>query len=147
MKIITGSDHGGFELKEHIKKYLIDQGIEVDDVGTFSTESVDYPDIAHKAIEAYRNGDYQYGILICGTGQGMTITANKHKGIRAALCTNSYLARMARMHNDANFLCMGGRVTGVEVAKEIVNVFINTEFEGGRHQRRISKIEKYYEMS
>ena len=147
MKIVIGSDHGGFELKEQIKQYLQEQKIEVEDVGTFSKDSVDYPDIAHKAIEKYRKGSFNFGILICGTGQGMSITANKHKGIRAALCTNSYLAKMARLHNNANFLCMGGRVIGVEVAKEIVDVFLNTDFEGGRHLRRITKIEEYYEMS
>lgn len=147
MKIVIGSDHGGFELKEEIKLYLIGNRIEVEDVGIYSKETVDYPDIARKAIEIFRNRSFDFGILLCGTGQGMAITANKHRGIRAALCTNSYLAKMARLHNNANFLCLGGRVIGIELAKEIVDTFLKTEFEGGRHKLRLEKIEKYYEMS
>lgn len=139
-KIIIGADHGGFELKGHIVKYLVEQGFEVEDVGTYSEESCDYPDIAQKLAKRVASGEFEKGILICGTGIGISISANKIKGIRAALCGDVYSAKMTRKHNDANILCMGGRVIGRELAFMIVDTFLNTEFEGGRHQRRIDKI-------
>lgn len=139
-KIIIGADHGGFELKGHIVKYLVEQGFEVEDVGTYSEESCDYPDIAQKLAKRVASGEFEKGILICGTGIGISISANKIKGIRAALCGDVYSAKMTRKHNDANILCMGGRVVGRELAFMIVDTFLNTEFEGGRHQRRIDKI-------
>lgn len=137
--IILGSDHGGFELKGHIKKFLLEKGIEVKDMGCFSEESVDYPDIA-KAVTAEVLKTGEKGILICGTGIGISIAANKVKGIRAALCSDVYSAKMCRQHNNANILCLGGRVTGRELACMIVDTYLTEEFEGGRHQNRVDKI-------
>ena len=134
--IAIGCDHGGYELKLEIKKYLDEKGIEYKDNG----ESCDYPDIAKDVCKLIQNGDAEKGILICGTGIGISIAANKHKGIRAALCTDSYMAQFTRLHNDSNVLCMGGRVIGGGVAVQITEAFLTTEFEGGRHQRRIDKI-------
>ncbi len=139
MKIAIGSDHAGFELKEELKKFLCTQ-FDIIDVGTNSTESVDYPDFAKKVCDLILKKDADLGILICGTGIGMSITANKFKGIYAALCYDRNTANLARSHNNANVLCIGGRTTRVEDAKEIVNVFLNTPFDGGRHERRINKI-------
>ncbi|MDI9471723.1 MAG: ribose 5-phosphate isomerase B [Tissierellia bacterium] len=141
MNIVVGSDHAGFELKEHIKKMLKDKGMKVDDQGTYSEESVDYPDYAKKVSEVVLRGE-AVGILICGTGIGISMAANRHPGIRAALCENEFTARMARAHNDANILCMGGRVVGTALAESIVNTFLSTSFEGGRHARRVDKIER-----
>lgn len=138
--IVIGSDHGGFELKGHIKKYLADKGIEYKDVGCFSEESVDYPDIASALCAEITGGDAERGILICGTGIGISIAANKTDGIRAAVCTDEYCARMCRRHNNANVLCLGGRVVGRELALSIVETYLTEEFEGGRHQNRIDKI-------
>lgn len=138
--IAIGSDHGGFELKTHIIKYLTEQGIELFDFGTYTEDSCDYPDIAEKVAKAVANGEYEKGILICGTGIGISIAANKVDGIRAALCGDVYSAKMTRKHNDANILCMGGRVTGRELAFMICDTFLSEEFEGGRHQNRIEKI-------
>ncbi|MBQ7793270.1 MAG: ribose 5-phosphate isomerase B [Clostridia bacterium] len=138
--IAIGSDHGGFELKTHIIKYLEGQGVELFDFGTYSEDSCDYPDIAEKVAKAVSNGEYEKGILICGTGIGISIAANKVKGIRAALCGDVYSAEMTRLHNDANILCLGGRVTGRELAFMICDTFLNEKFEGGRHQTRIDKI-------
>lgn len=138
--IAIGSDHGGFELKTHIIKYLEGQGVELFDFGTYSEDSCDYPDIAEKVAKAVANGEYEKGILICGTGIGISIAANKVKGIRAALCGDVYSAKMTRLHNDANILCLGGRVTGRELAFMICDTFLNEKFEGGRHQTRIDKI-------
>jgi ribose 5-phosphate isomerase B len=143
MKIAIGSDHAGFRLKEIIKNFLKTKGIEVEDFGTHTEESVDYPDYAFKVAEAVSKGEFDFGILVCGTGIGMSISANKVKGIRAALCNDLYTAHASREHNNANVLCMGGRVVGDEVAKEIVNTFLNAKFEGGRHERRINKIKDY----
>lgn len=143
MKIAIGSDHAGFRLKEIIKNFLKTKGIEVEDFGTHTEESVDYPDYAFKVAEAVSSGEFDFGILVCGTGIGMSISANKVKGIRAALCNDLYTAHASREHNNANVLCMGGRVVGDEVAKEIVNTFLNAKFEGGRHERRINKIKDY----
>lgn len=138
--VAIGSDHAGFSLKEILKKHLEERGITVHDVGPFDSCSVDYPVFAKKLCKAVLEDDCP-GILICGTGIGMSMTANKIPGIRAAVCANGYQARMTRLHNDANVLCMGERVTGPGAAMEILDIFIDTEFEGGRHQRRIDLIE------
>ena len=140
MKIAIGADHGAFDLKEVLKVYLEEKGYEVKDCGTYDLSSVDYPDIAEKTAKEITNGSCEKGILLCGTGIGISIAANKVKGIRAALCTNEYCAKMSRNHNNANILCMGARVTGVELAKSILDTFLKEEFEGGRHQVRVDKI-------
>lgn len=141
MIIGIGSDHGGYELKEGIKEYLVGEGIQVVDFGTDSLESVDYPDFARKVAEAVLNKEVDRGILICGTGIGISIAANRIKGIRCALCSDTFSARMSREHNDANILAMGGRVVGLGLATDIVKAFITSDFEGGRHERRINKID------
>ena len=141
MKITIGSDHGAVQLKEEVKMVLKEFGeIEVKDVGTFGTDSVDYPDIAEKVCADVTSGAADRGIVLCGTGIGISIAANKIKGIRAALCNDVYSARMSREHNNANVLAMGGRVTGFGPADEIVRVWVATEFAGGRHERRVNKI-------
>ena len=141
MRIALGSDHGGFELKEYVKAYLESRGdVDVLDLGTHSTESVDYPEYAARVAHAILEGKADRGILMCGTGIGISISANKFKGIRAALCHDGYTARMSRLHNDANILAMGGRTTGKEVATDMVRIWLETPFEGGRHQRRLDKI-------
>lgn len=140
MKVVIGSDHGGFDLKEVLKKHLIEKGLEVTDVGAYDTNSVDYPDIAKKACEYVVSGECSWGVLVCGTGIGISIAANKVRGIRCALVNNEYSAEMTRRHNDANMLAFGGRVVGPDLAKNILNAYINAEFEGGRHQNRIDKI-------
>ncbi|SEI79583.1 ribose 5-phosphate isomerase B [Propionispira arboris] len=141
MKITIGSDHGAVELKEEIKTVLADfPDIEVKDLGTFGDTAVDYPDIAEKVCQTVVTGEADRGILLCGTGIGISIAANKIKGIRAALCTDVYSAKMSREHNNANVLAMGGRVTGFGPAGEIVKVWVTTEFAGGRHARRVDKI-------
>ena len=134
------SDHAGYELKEIIKGYLESRDITFKDFGTYSTESCDYPDFAHPCAKAVENGEVYPGIAICGTGNGIGMTLNKHQGIRAALCWQPELARLARAHNDANVLVMPARFIAPEVALECVDVFLATEFEGGRHQRRIDKM-------
>lgn len=138
--IVIGSDHGGYELKKHIIKYLEDNNIQYNDIGCYSEESVDYPDIAQKLCAEITAGNAERGILICGTGIGISIAANKIDGIRAAVCSDEYSARMCRRHNNANVLCMGGRVVGSELAISIADVYLNEKFEGGRHQKRIDKI-------
>lgn len=140
MKIAIGSDHGGFQLKETVKAYLNENGYDVEDLGCFSAESVDYPDFALKVAERVATGEFEKGILMCGTGIGISISANKVKGIRAALCHDHLTASLAARHNNANILCMGGRTTGPETAKDIVDAWLNTPFEGGRHKRRLAKI-------
>ena len=141
MKITIGCDHGAVDLKEEVKSVLAEfKDVEVADVGTFGTESVDYPDIAEKVCAAVASGTADRGIVLCGTGIGISIAANKIKGIRAALCTDVYSARMSREHNNANVLALGGRVTGFGPAGEIVRVWVETEFAGGRHARRVDKI-------
>ena len=134
--IAIGCDHGGFPLKKEIIKFLESAGYEYEDFGTYSEESCDYPVFAHALCHAVE-AEGVPGILICGTGIGMSIAANRHKGIRAALCTTELHARFTRLHNNANVLCLGARVTGVELALAIVDTFLSTGFEGGRHQRRI----------
>ncbi len=138
--IAIGADHGGFELKEHIVKYLKDKGIDVKDYGTYNEDSIDYPDCAAPVCKAVQDGTAERGILICGTGIGISMAANKYKGIRAALCSDVYSAKMTKQHNNANIICLGGRVTGRELAFMIVDAWMNAEFEGGRHQNRIDKI-------
>ena len=140
MVLALGSDHGGFQLKEEIKELLISDGIEFRDFGCYSEESCDYPDIANEVALAVKTGEYDFGLLFCGTGIGMSIAANKVPGIRAACCSDSFSAKYTRMHNDSNILCLGARVVGTGLASELVNIFLNTSFEGGRHQRRIDKI-------
>lgn len=141
MKITIGSDHGAVELKEEVKMVLHEfEDVRVTDVGTFGTESVDYPDIAEKVCADVVSGKADRGIVLCGTGIGISIAANKIDGIRAALCGDVYSAIMSRKHNDANVLAMGGRVTGIGPASEIVRAWVCTEFEGGRHARRVDKI-------
>lgn len=140
MKIAIGSDHGGFQLKEAVKDYLVENNYDVEDFGAHSTDSVDYPEIGEKVALAIKDGEYDRGILVCGTGLGISISANKVPGIRAALVSDTFTAKMSRAHNDANILALGGRVLGVDLALEIVDVWLKTEFEGGRHERRVNKI-------
>ncbi len=140
MKIAIGSDHGGFDLKELVVNHLMNNGHEVVDHGCDSAASVDYPDFAEKVCTEVRNGSCDGGILICGTGIGMSIAANRYRYIRAALCHESFTARMSREHNNANILCLGGRVIGSEVALDIVRTWVGTDFAGGRHQRRLDKL-------
>jgi len=140
MKVALGSDHGGFELKEAVKKHLNRKGIEFADYGTFSNESVDYPDYGRITAEAVMKGECDRGIVICGTGIGISLAANKVKGIRCALVSEEYSARMAKAHNNANMIAMGGRVVGEGIATGIVDAWLETEFEGGRHERRVEKI-------
>lgn len=139
-KIAIASDHAGFELKEKIKEHLISLGYEVIDLGTNSHESVDYPDYAEKLAVKVSSGEVPEGILCCGTGIGMSIAANKIPGVRAGVAVNEFMARMAREHNNANVLCLSGRLTDPETAKKLVDVWLNAKFEGGRHERRVKKI-------
>ncbi len=142
MKIVIGNDHAGVDLKNIIKEHLKKQGYEVINVGTDTLDSVDYPDIAGEVSKVLLEGKAEYGVLICGTGIGISISANKIKGIRAALAHNEFTARLSRMHNNANIIALGARVIGDELAKACVDTFITTEFEGGRHARRVGKIEE-----
>ena len=139
--IVVGCDHGGYELKEEIKKHLISKGYEVADVGC-DGENCDYPDIAHAATDKIVSGECEYGILCCGTGIGVSIAANKVKGIRAALVSEPVSAALTKQHNNSNMLCFGGRVTGPALAIGCVDAWLSAEFEGGRHQIRVDKIEK-----
>ena len=140
MRIAIGSDHGGYEMKQQIAEFLIAQGHHVRDFGTHSLESVDYPDFAALVARAVAAGEFERGILVCGTGIGVSMAANKVHGIRAALCTDCYMARMAREHNNAQILCLGMRVLGLGLALDIVTFFLSSEFLGGRHARRVDKI-------
>ena len=139
-KINVGCDHAGFGLKKIVVAHLEERGFEVFDVGTHSTDSCDYPLIAHDLCKNIQDGKTELGILICGTGIGMSLAANKFKGIRAAALSEHFSAKYTRLHNNSNVLCLGGRVIGVGTALELVDLFVNTEFEGGRHQKRIDKI-------
>ena len=139
-KIVIGCDHGGLELKNDIIKHLEKRCVEVTDVGTYTSESCNYPDYARALCEKIQNGEFELGILVCGTGIGMSMAANKHNGIRAACCSDTFSARMTRMHNNANVLCLGGRVVGAGLAIDMVDLFVDTEFEGGRHQARVDMI-------
>lgn len=140
MKIAVGSDHGGFLLKDEIMKHLKKKDIDFDDFGCFTTESVDYPDIGQAVGEAVAGGGYDRGIICCGTGIGISISANKVPGVRAALCGDCFSAKASREHNDANVLALGERVIGVELAKMIIDIWLSAEFQGGRHGRRVEKI-------
>lgn len=148
MKVALGCDHGGFELKEAIKKYISDKGVEVVDFGTYTTDSVDYPEYGMKVAEAVSQGEVEQGILICGTGLGMSYVANKVKGIRCACVSDVFSAEMSKLHNDANVLALGARVVGLGLGLKIVETWLGTEFEGGRHQRRVDLIteveDKYF---
>ena len=141
-KIIIGSDHAGYQLKKKILNYNFENNILFDDIGTHNEDSVDYPDYGNKLSEKINCGDYEKGILICGSGVGMSIVANRYKNVRAALCWNKELAKLGRTHNDANIVCIPARFITKEEAVEIVKTFVNEEFEGGRHQRRVEKISK-----
>lgn len=146
MKVFLAADHAGYTLKTDLAQYLKEKGIAFEDLGTHSTESVDYPDYAHQLAEHLRRGpNPAVGILLCATGIGMSIAANKHYGVRAALCYDAYTAEMARRHNNANVLCLGGRTTGPAVARQIVDIFLATPFDGGRHSRRVAKLEAHHE--
>lgn len=141
MKIALGADHGGMDLKDTIREHLQGLGHEVQDFGTHSRESTDYPDYARTVGEAVARGEFERGILVCGTGQGMAITANKVRGVRAAVCLETFSARMSREHNNANILCLGGRVVGPGLALDIVDIWLRTEFsDSPRHHRRVDKI-------
>ena len=139
-KIIIGCDHGGVELKNEIIAHLTKRGIEVTDVGTYTTDSCNYPDYARALCTRIQSGEFELGILVCGTGIGMSMAANKHKGIRAALCHDVFSAKMTRAHNDANVLCLGARVVGPGLATEICDAFFSSSFEGGRHAIRVNMI-------
>lgn len=139
-KLVIGCDHAAFEMKDAVKAHLIEKGYDVVDVGTFSADSCDYPVIAHALCEKITCGERELGILICGTGIGMSLAANKHRGIRAACCSDVFSARLTREHNDANVLCFGARVVGIGTAFDLVDVFTATEFEGGKHARRVNMI-------
>ena len=141
MRVFIASDHAGVDLKERVLELIREAGHDVRDLGPTDSSSVDYPDFGHKVAAAVVAGEAKAGILICGTGIGMSMTANRHPGVRAALCHDAFTAEMARRHNDANVLCIGARVIGVGVAEQMVGVFLNTSFEGGRHQRRVDLIE------
>jgi RpiB/LacA/LacB family sugar-phosphate isomerase len=143
MKVVVGSDHAGYELKEQIKTVLVEKGCTVIDVGTESPASVDYPDFGIKAATLVGRGEVDRGVLVCGTGIGMSVIANKVKGVRAALIYDLYTAIQSRKHLDANILVLGGRVIGKDLAAEITRVWLDTPFEGGRHKKRIEKIERY----
>ncbi|WP_316825742.1 ribose 5-phosphate isomerase B [Pedobacter miscanthi] len=138
IKIAIGADHAGFEYKEILKDFL--QDYEVKDFGTYSESSVDYPDFAHPVAAAVENGEFTYGILLCGSANGVAITANKHQHIRAGLCWENEVASLVRKHNNANVLCIPARFVSEELAKQITTTFLTTEFEGGRHQNRVEKI-------
>ncbi len=140
MKIVIGCDHGGLEHKNAIAEHLTTRGFDVVDCGVYEQHSVDYPDIAVKVCEKITSGECELGILVCGTGIGMSIAANKVKGIRAAACSEHFSAKYTRLHNNSNILCLGGRVIGVGTAIELTDLFVDTQFEGGRHEARVNKI-------
>ncbi len=140
MKLIIGSDHGGLLLKEKVKEYLTSKGYDIEDVGTYTAASCDYPVIADKVCQKVLADSSNLGILVCGTGIGMSIYANKVKGIRASHCTDTFSARLTRQHNDSNVLCLGERITGFGLALDIVTEWLNASFEGGRHQKRVDMI-------
>lgn len=141
MTVIIGSDHGGFDLKQACKAHLEASSYTVSDAGVFSRESANYPEIGHQVARAVARGQFEMGILICGTGIGMSLVANRYRGVRACLCHNLFTARLSRQHNDANILVMGGRVIGVGLALEMVDLFLETPFDGGRHEVRVNQID------
>jgi len=138
MKIAIGADHAGFEYKQVLAETV--SAAEIKDFGTYSADSVDYPDFAHPVASAVESGDFDFGILVCGSANGVAITANKHQGIRAAICWNTELAALARMHNNANIVCIPARFISIDDAKSIVQTFLSTDFEGGRHANRVNKM-------
>jgi ribose 5-phosphate isomerase B len=140
-RIVMGSDHAGFDLKEELERELAARGHAVTDLGTHDLTSTDYPDYAHPVARAVMEGEADLGVLVCGTGIGMAMAANRHRGVRAAVCSEPFSARMARAHNDANVLCIGARVVGPGLALEILEAFLGADYEGGRHDRRIGKID------
>ena len=140
MKIALGCDHAGFELKEDLRDYLAELKIDALDLGTHGPQPVDYPDVAGKVVEKIARGEVEKGLLICGTGIGMSIAANRFPGVRAALCHDPFTARVSREHNNANILVLGGRLIGKGLAREVLKVWLETEYQGGRHQRRLDKI-------
>ena len=140
IKIAIGCDHAAFELKEKLKPYLISKGFEIKDFGCYSEERADYPDFAHPVANGGENNDFDFGLLMCGSGNGINMTANKHKGIRSALCWNAEIATLARQHNDANILTLPARYVSEEEAKKCIDAFYSTAFEGGRHTDRVAKI-------
>ena len=142
IKVAIACDHGGVALKNYLKEAVKEPAIEWLDLGTNTEESVDYPDYGYKLAEAVSSGDAQYGVAICGSGIGISIACNRHDKIRAALCTDTTMAHLSREHNNANIVCLGARLTGDVLAKEIVETFLNTDFEGGRHERRVNKLSK-----
>lgn len=141
--LVIGSDHAGFKLKEFLKKKLFEKGYKIKDFGTDSEKSVDYPDIIHPLAQSIEKGEFEKGIVICGTGNGAQMVANKHKNVRAALCWNAEQATLARMHNDANIISIPARFINNDVALDTVKLFLNTGFEGGRHKQRVEKISNY----
>jgi len=141
LPVAIGTDHAGYDDKEILKGYLQELGWTIDDKGTFSKESADYPDFAHPVASAVETGKAAFGVLICGSGIGVSIAANRHKGVRAALCYNKDIAKLCREHNDANVICLPARFISMEDMKEYINIFTETSFEGGRHIRRVEKIE------
>ncbi len=143
MKVAIGCDHAAFELKEKVKSHLTEKGFEVVDYGTNGLESVDYPDFALKVAEAVRDQNQDWGILLCGTGIGVSITANKVKGVLAALCINTEMAELSRQHNNANILCLGARILDSDLALQIVDAWFSADFAGGRHIQRVKRIEEY----
>jgi ribose 5-phosphate isomerase B len=138
--IAIGADHAGFEYKEHLKNWLAEKGYATKDFGTYSAESADYPDFAHPVATAVEKKEFDFGLLICGSANGVAMTANKHQGIRAAICWKEELAEPARSHNNANILCIPARHISIELAEKILDKFLHTAFEGGRHARRVDKI-------
>lgn len=141
MKIVAAADHGGFEMKNQIVEKLQNQGFAVEDLGTYSEESVDYPDFAEKVSQKILGGEADLGILVCGTGIGISIAANRHKGIRAAIVYDDFTAKVAHLHNNANILCFGGRTMKTEDVLKRIEIFLNTQYEGGRHDRRLCKMD------
>ena len=139
-KIAVGADHAGFEYKELLKKWLEKNGYPFKDFGTFSTESTDYPDFAHPVADAVEKKEFDLGLLLCGSANGVAITANKHQGVRAAICWNEEVAELSRHHNNANVVCIPARFVSYELAEKILDRFLHASFEGGRHERRVSKI-------
>jgi ribose 5-phosphate isomerase B len=142
MKIAIGSDHAGFQLKETLKSYLNNKGFEIKDFGAFSEERADYPDFAHPVALAVEYNEVDRGVLICGSGNGVNMTANRHHGVRSALCWNEEIAKLARQHNDANVIALPARYISIEEAKKCIDAFFSTDFEGGRHTERVNKIEE-----
>lgn len=138
LKIAIGADHAGYDYKEILKEHL--SAHEIKDFGTYATDSVDYPDFAHPVASAVESGDFDFGILVCGSANGVAITANKHQQIRAAICWQNEIAALARQHNNANIICIPARFVSTDLAKEMATTFLNTQFEGGRHQNRVEKI-------